>query len=139
MITLVPLCTMTLRLKEPVDAGNAPTGQRMIAEIASASLAGRLAGSLAGNSSADWFTRAAGGLGLPDVRIAIRTDDDAVVLMRYFGRLRFVPDAESVALIAPVFESGDPRYSWINAVQAAGKGVFSADRKRLDYEIYELR
>jgi hypothetical protein len=139
MITLVPLCTMTLTLKKPVDAGKAPTGQRMIAEIASASISGRLTGSLAGSSSADWFTRAAGGLGLPDVRIAIRTDDEAVVLMRYSGRLRFVPDAESVALIAPLFETGDPRYQWINDVQAAGKGIFSADRSRLDYEIYELQ
>jgi hypothetical protein len=39
----------------------------------------------------------------------------------------------------PVFETGDPRYSWINKVQAAGKGVLSADKTRLDYEIYELR
>jgi hypothetical protein len=39
----------------------------------------------------------------------------------------------------PVFETGDPRYSWINEVQAAGKGVLSADKTRLDYEIYELR
>jgi hypothetical protein len=32
----------------------------------------------------------------------------------------------------PVFETGDPRYSWINKVQAAGKGVLSADKTRLD-------
>jgi len=39
----------------------------------------------------------------------------------------------------PVFETGDPRYSWINEVQAAGKRVLSADKTRLDYEIYDLR
>jgi hypothetical protein len=42
----------------------------------------------------------------------------------------------------PVFETGNPRYSWINKVQAAGKGVLSADKTRLDstrLEIYELR
>ena len=39
-----------------------------------------------------------------------------------------------------VFETGDPRYLWINKVQAAGKGVLSVDKTtRLDYEIYELR
>ncbi len=65
MIELVPLCTMTLTLREPVDAGNAPTGQRIIAEIASASLSGRLAGSLTGGGSADWLTRTPSGLGLP--------------------------------------------------------------------------
>lgn len=139
MIELVPLCTMTLMLREPVDAGNAPTGQRVIAEIASASLSGRLTGSLTGGGSADWLTRTPGGLGLPDVRIAIRTTDEAVVLMRYSGRIQLVPGRASSALIAPVFETGDPRYSWINGIQAAGKGVLSADRARLDYEIYELQ
>jgi hypothetical protein len=39
----------------------------------------------------------------------------------------------------PVFETGNPRYSSINKVQAVGKGVLSADKTRLDYEIYELR
>jgi hypothetical protein len=41
--------------------------------------------------------------------------------------------------VAPVFETGDPRYSWINEVQAVGKGVLSADKTRLDYELCEVR
>ena len=40
---------------------------------------------------------------------------------------------------SPVFETGDPRYSWINEVQAVGKGVLSADKTRLGYEIYDRR
>ena len=138
MIALVPLRTMTLT-EGPGRCRERPTGQRVIAEIATATLSGRLAGSLTGGSSADWLTRTPGGLGLPDVRIAIRTNDDAVVLMRYSGRVRLVPGKASITLIAPVFETGDPRYSWINEIQAAGKGVLSADRATLDYEIYELR
>jgi hypothetical protein len=59
--------------------------------------------------------------------------------MRYSGRVRLVPGKASIALIAPVFETGDPRCSWINEVQAVGKGLLSADKTRLDYEIYELR
>jgi hypothetical protein len=96
MIALNPLCTMTVTLKEPLDAGNVPTGQRVITEIADASLSGRLSGSLAGGSSADWLTMTRGGLGLPDVRMAIRTNDNAVVLMRYSGRIRFVPRQASI-------------------------------------------
>jgi hypothetical protein len=139
MITLVPLCTMTLRVARPLDVGLTPTGQRMIAEIASGELAGRVTGTLAGTSSADWFTRTSDGLGLPDVRIAISTHDHALILMRYHGRIRLVPDQEGSALIAPTFETGDPRYRWLNDIQAAGKGTFSADRSRLDYELYELQ
>jgi hypothetical protein len=139
MIALNPLCTMTVTLKEPLDAGNAPTGQRVIAEIAGVSLSGRLSGSLAGAGSADWLTMTRGGLGLPDVRMVIRTSDDAVVLMRYCGRLRFVPGQASIVMIAPVFETGDPRYSWLNEIQAVGKGMLSADLTTLDYEICEVQ
>ena len=139
MITLVPLCTMTLMLSKTVDAKNTPGGQRMVAEITSATVSGRLSGSVAGGGSADWFTMTAGGLILPDVRLAIQTDDRAVVLMRYSGRLRFVPGQESVAFIAPVFETGDPHYQWLKNIQAAGKGALSADWSQIDYEIYELR
>ena len=138
MITLVPLCTMTLMLSKAVDAGNTPGGQRMVAEITSATVSGRLSGSVAGGS-ADWFTMTAGGLILPDVRVAIQTDDRAVVLMRYSGRLRFVPGQESVAFIAPVFETGNRHYQWLNDIQAVGKGALSADLSQIDYEIYELR
>ena len=59
--------------------------------------------------------------------------------MHYSGRVQLVPGKISIALIAPVFETRDPRCSWINEVQAVGKGVLSADKTRLDYEIYELR
>ena len=84
MITLVPLFSMTLRLVKPLDVGDAPIGRRIVAEIAGAEISGRLSGALAGSSRADWFTRTVDGLGLPDVRIAICTDDNALILMGYF-------------------------------------------------------
>jgi hypothetical protein len=139
MITLVPLCTIALTLGKAVDAGNTPAGQRMAVAITSATVSGRLNGALTGAASSDWFTVTPGGLILPDVRLAIQTADGAVVLIRYGGRLLFVPGQESAAFIAPVFETGDPRYQWLNLVQAAGKGIMSADLSRIDYEVHELR
>ena len=47
MITLVPLCTMTLMLGKAVDAGSTPAGHRMTAEITSATVSGRMNGGLA--------------------------------------------------------------------------------------------
>jgi hypothetical protein len=111
----------------------------MAAEIVTATVSGRLAGRLAEGGSADWFTMTADRLTVPDVRLAIRTGDDAIVFVRYGGRLRFTPGQESVVLIAPVFETGDSRYQWLNEIQAAGKGIMSADLSRVDYEIYELK
>ena len=138
MITLEPLCTMTLRVNTPRDAGSAPTGRRIVSELVGAELTGRLSGQMVGTSSADWFTWTTTGVGLPDVRLAIETHDGALVLIRYFGRVRLVPDEASIALVAPVFETGDDRYLWLNDVQAVGKGIFNADRTQLNYEIYEL-
>ena len=139
MITLVPLCTMSLTLRKALDAGNTPTGRHMVSEIVAATVSGRLAGTLAGGASADWFTMAAGGLMLPDVRLVIKTDDQAIVLIRYSGRLRYAPGQESVALTAPVFETGDARYQWLTDIQAVGKGVLAADLSVVDYEIYEIQ
>jgi hypothetical protein len=139
MITLVPLCSMTLMLGKAVDAGNTPAGHRMTAEITSATVSGRMDGGLARGASADWFTLTPGGLILPDVRLAIQTGDGAVVLIRYTGRLLFAPGQESVAFIAPVFETGDARYQWLNRVQAVGKGIMPADLSRIHYEVYELQ
>jgi len=48
MITLAPLCTMTLALGKAVDAGKTPAGQRMAVTITSAAVSGRLNGGLAG-------------------------------------------------------------------------------------------
>lgn len=139
MITLVPLCTMTLTLRPALSAGNTPAGQRMIAEIASATVAGRLSGTLAGGGNADWFTLTSGGLVLPDVRLAIRTQDRALVLIRYSGRLRYVPGQASPAFMAPVFETGDAEYLWLNEIQAVGKGLLAADLSAVEYELYEVR
>ncbi len=130
---------MTLTLGAAVDVGSTPAGQRMAAEITSATVSGRLEGGAAGAVSSDWFTVAPGGLILPDVRLAISTSDGAVVLIRYSGRLLLAPGQESVAFVAPVFETADPRYQWLNLVQAVGKGAMSADLSRVIYEVYELQ
>jgi hypothetical protein len=73
---------------------------------------------------------------MPDAYL--QTDDGALVLIRYFGRIRLVPGQQSFAFVAPVFETGDARYEWLNEVQAVGKGIMAADRTHLDYEFYEV-
>jgi hypothetical protein len=98
---------MTLGLKAPLDVGPVPVGRRMIADIASAELSGRLTGHLAGTSSADWFTMTSGGLGLPDVLLGIEPDDGALVLFCNLGWIRFLREQAAVAIVAPTLETGD--------------------------------
>jgi hypothetical protein len=42
------------------------------------------------------------------------------------------------AYVAPVFETGDERYAWLNRIQAIGRGILYEDIS-LHYEWYEVR
>jgi hypothetical protein len=113
----------------------------MIIEVASADVTGdRLAGELLGGAAADWLVLSADGTGTLDVRLTLRTHDGAAVLVQYTGRLDASQGLQFPMTVyaAPRFETGDERYSWLNRIQAIGKGSLNADLS-LDYEWYEAR
>lgn len=139
-LELVPLCTVALDLKPPTLLGVTPTGARMIVEVNDIVATGeRLRGRMHGNAAADWITVSPDStVGTLDVRFTLETDDEALVFVQYRGRMdyrRFPP----VIYAAPLFETGDERYSWLNYVQGAAIGQVSDDLTRLDYEVFELR
>lgn len=139
MIELVPLCTARLGVRDPLDAGAGPHGRGVIVEIDSAHFSGRLEGAIEGRSSADWLNVTPGGLTLPDIRLAIRTSDSALVLMRYAGQLHRSRGSVATAVVAASFQTGDARYRWLTELLAVGKGRVAADKRTIDYEFYELR
>jgi hypothetical protein len=63
---------MTMTVDRALNAGPAPTGQRMVAGISGAAVSGRLAGEMVGGGNADWFTMTANGLMLPRSAAAVR-------------------------------------------------------------------
>ena len=142
MIELVPLCTALVEVSPPLAVGNGPLGGRSVSPIHTVTVAGdRLRGSLAGPAAADWMIRN-GAVGAIDVRMTIRTDDDALIHITYGGRLDLSnPAAGITAWVAPLFETGDERYAWLNRVQAIGKGRLTVDNgaARIDYAFYEPR
>ena len=79
-----------------------------------------------------------GTVGTLDVRICFETEDGAVIFAEYCGRTDVSrgPGASPI-YVAPRFETGDPRYAWLNVVQAVGKGTL--DGSHLSYEWYEVR
>ena len=140
-IELVPLCTVRIQLKPPIDAGAGPAGTRVIGELASAEFKGdRLAGELLGVAAADWLVISADGTGTVDARLTLRTDDGATVFVQYNGRMDFTNGFRFpiTAYVAPRFETSDERYAWLNRVQAVGKGSLDEDLS-LNYEWYETR
>ena len=146
---LKPLMTLNAELRQPSDViGNVPLGQRMIAEVTGGSFNGeRLTGTLI-TPGADWVMLGGDGIGHIDVRITLRTDDDALIYMQYLGKLVF-NDKLSTALeqgkgtefgdthfmTQPRFETGSADYAWLNTVVAVAEGRLIENG--VEYNVFE--
>lgn len=145
-----PLMVLTALLDPPQALGDTPEGARKIVPVRGGMVEGdRIRGEILPGAAGDWArTRADGVLEL-DVRLTIRTEDGALVLMRYSG-LRHGPPEVMAALArgeavdpsaiyfrtAPRFETGDPRYLWLNRILAIGIGERLAGGPR--YHVHEI-
>ncbi|MEP6624261.1 MAG: DUF3237 domain-containing protein [Acidimicrobiia bacterium] len=140
-IELLPLCTITAGLSTPFLLPDTPMGTRAIVEVESFVVTGeRLRGQLKGRAGADWLTVDSRAMGTLDVRTLIETDDGALIFISYRGRLDLSMGTGALpAYSAPLFDTGDERYIWINGIQAVGKGAGSADGTELTYEVFEVR
>jgi hypothetical protein len=82
----------------------------------------------------DWVTVRPDGVLQLDVRVLLETDDGAIILMQYKG---IGVDGGSNIRTAPLFETGDERYAWLNSVQAVAHG--STGDGDVTYQVYALR
>lgn len=119
-----------------MELGTAPGGRRRIIPVIGGSVQGeRLSGRVL-NLGADWQTVFADGTAELDTRYAMQTHDGALVDIRNFGYRHGPP--EVLAALArgeivdpslysmrtqPRFETGDPRYAWLNRLIAVGSGA----------------
>src|SRR5260370_15950880 len=117
-----PLCRLDAELAEPIVLPNTPSGTRRILEVLSLRLTGeRLVATLKGRAAADWLTLSPDGrIGTLDVRCTLETGDGAVIFMQYGGLLRLCSSSHGThqLYVAPRFDTGDERYSWLNSIQA---------------------
>jgi len=92
----------------------------------------------------DWFVTRADGIGEADVRATMRTEDGALIYMRYTGLLDLRQTGASTTSgvcqvrTAVRFETGAPRYQELNRVQAVGIGEIDFATGRIRYDIYAL-
>ena len=115
---------------------NGPQGTRTIVQIVGGRLEGpRIKASVQG-PSADWITNRADGSYKLDVRLMLRTDDGALILATYNGIAETTATGASLRA-APMFETGDPRYTWLTRLQAVGVGERVGTAVR--YDIYALK
>lgn len=136
---LVPLCTLEATIGGMHMIGTGPAGARTIAEVSGGSMSGeRVNGTVKGNAAADWMLTSKDGIATLDVRVVVETDDGALIYITYEGRADWSegPGTKPIYM-APKFETSDERYTWLNSVQAVGKGQLGAGT--VSYEIAEVR
>jgi len=113
-----------------------PQGTRSITAVTGGTFEGaRLKGTVAEFPCGDWITMRADGTFRLDVRLLLKTEDGALILMTYNGIGKRAEGGVQLRS-APQFETGDERYSWLNGVQAVGIGT--AGPGTVTYEVYAL-
>ena len=114
----------------PSYVRNGPEGTKLIVTITGGTISGdRINGTIIPNSGGDWVSIGANGNMRIDVRFTILTDDDATIYVSYRGVLQ-----GRRAIAAPLFETGDEKYAWLNASQGIGLG--NSNEQGVDYDFY---
>ena len=145
-----PLFTLTIELHPIYDLGRTPAGHRRIVPVSGGKFHGeRLRGDVLPHAGSDLLIERADGAFQQDVRLALRTDDDALILMTYRGVRHSSPEVaariargESVAptdyylRTAPFFETAAPQYDWLNRIVAVAMGERLPQGAR--YDVFEI-
>ena len=115
---------------------NGPQGTRTIVQIVGGRFEGSRVKASVQTPSGDWITNRPDGSYRLDVRLTLKTDDGALLLVTYNGIGHTTPAGASLRA-APLFETGDSRYAWLTRLQAVaiGERVGTA----LTYDIYALK
>ncbi len=144
-----PLFVMRLDVKPIVLVGQTPGALRRVGIVPGGTFSGaRLSGTVLDGGS-DWQSVRSDGSTTLDVRLVLKTHDDAFITMAYKG-VRHGPfdviariergetvDADSYYFrIAPTFETAAPQYGWLNRIMAVGAGHRTAEGPT--YSVFEL-
>ena len=149
MAKLEYLMTYRANLKPPVLVGTAPSGIRQIFDVTGGTFEGpRVKGEILA-SGGDWLLTGADGVARLDVRVTFKTHDGAHIYVQYHGVI-LIDEKFTEALSGggesqygdthfmtqPRFETGDPRYAWINSVVAVAEG--RALQNAVEYRVFEV-
>jgi hypothetical protein len=107
---------------EAVRLDGAPQGSRLIMGVAGGTVTGpSVKGRCVPGPGGEWATIRSDGSLKVDVKLLIETEDGAHIGMFYGGVMTNEEGGPRIRT-APVFETGDERYAWLNQVQAVGLG-----------------
>lgn len=136
-LELVPLADLRITILRHTRLDGLPAGSRLVGEATACELSGaRVRASQAGTSS-DWLTLHADGSVSVDARLLLGTDRGSHLAITYRGKAAALPATGAPVYVVPTFETDDPSLTWLNRIQAVGKGI--RNDALLVYEFYELR
>jgi hypothetical protein len=115
---------------------NGPQGTRTIVQVVSGRFEGPRVKASVQIPAGDWITNRADGSYRLDVRLTLRTDDGALILVTYNG-VGQTTAAGAALRVAPLFETGDSRYVWLTRLQAVGIGERVGTAVK--YDIFALK
>jgi hypothetical protein len=115
---------------------NGPQGTRTIVQVVGGRFEGPRLKATVQTPAGDWITNRPDGSYRLDVRLTLKTDDGATILVTYNG-IGQTTSAGASLRMAPLFETGDSRYVWLTRLQALGVGERVGTA--VSYEIYALK
>lgn len=144
------LFTVRMDLPPTLDLGNTPAGNRRVFIVSGGQFAGdRLRGEVLPQASSDLLLLRTDGSYQQDVRLLLRTDDEALILMLYrgvrhasaevdarIGRGQQVAPSDYYLRIAPFFETSSTKHAWLNKIVSVGVGERLPNAVK--YELFEI-
>jgi len=145
-----PLFTITMKLPPVLELGDTPAGNRRVFTVSGGGFIGdRLRGEVLPQAGSDLLLVRADRSYQQDVRLILRTDDGALILMTYRGIRYASPEvsdriargervvrSDYYLRTAPFFETSSPKYSWLNKIVSVGIGERQPDG--VTYELFEI-
>jgi Protein of unknown function (DUF3237) len=151
VIGLEPVLRYRFTTRGPLGpTDGSPRGTRQYWEMTSGTLTGDGLHAEIAMPGSDWMEQSPDGFWRPDVRVALQSDDGALILMRYAGLVEqtdaFVEAAshdrptgwdDQYMRFAVTFDTGAERYRWLNQSLFLARGHILGTGK-LEYEIYRV-
>jgi Protein of unknown function (DUF3237) len=148
-IRIAPLFALRLDVRKVQSIGATPGAFRRIAAVPGGVFEGERLSGVVLEGGSDWQTVRADGATTLDVRLVLKTTDDALIGMTYRGLRHGSPDilkridngeavdpADYYFRINALFETAAPQYDWINRIVAVGTGHRQADGPL--YSVFEV-
>jgi Protein of unknown function (DUF3237) len=144
-----PLFAMHLEVRKLLLVGATPDAYRRVGVVPGGSFEGERLSGVVLDGGSDWQTLRKDGATTLNVRLVLKTTDDALICMTYQGVRHGRPDVIAriengevvdpgsyYFRIVPLFETSASKYDWINRVVSVGIGHRGADGPI--YSVFEV-